>query len=100
VNADPQGSIPKPNKETWQEKANLLPTVQAALRRLLAVAVASAPQAPPLPPIPLAHVFCEGEYILNLQVEGLPECFMPISDPLLPYATNASADDEVLVVYA
>ena len=27
VNADPQGSIPKPNNRTGQEKANLMPTV-------------------------------------------------------------------------
>ncbi len=38
VNADPQASIPKPNKKTGQEKVNLLPTVQAAPRRHLAVA--------------------------------------------------------------
>ena len=31
VNADPQASIPKPNKKTWQEKASPLPTFQAAL---------------------------------------------------------------------
>jgi hypothetical protein len=100
VNADPQGSIPKPKKKTGQEKANLLPTVQAALQRFLAVAVASAPQAPPMPPIPVAPVICEGEYILNLQIEGLPENFMPISDPVLPSATDASADAEVPVAYA
>ena len=33
VNNDPLGSIPKPNKKTWLEKANLLPTFQAALGR-------------------------------------------------------------------
>ncbi len=27
VNADPQRSIPKPNKKTRQEKANLMPTI-------------------------------------------------------------------------
>ena len=27
VNADPLGSIPKPNKTTRQEEANLLPTI-------------------------------------------------------------------------
>ncbi len=84
VNADPQGSIPKPNKKTGQEKANLLPTVQAALGRFLAVAVASVPQAPPLPPVSVDPVIYEGQYITNLQVEGLPENFMPISDPVLP----------------
>jgi hypothetical protein len=31
LNADPQASIPKPNKITRQEKANLLLIVQAAL---------------------------------------------------------------------
>jgi hypothetical protein len=33
VNSDPLGSIPKPNKKTRLEKANLLPTVQAAFVR-------------------------------------------------------------------
>ncbi len=33
VNNDPLGSIPKPHKKTRLEKANLLPTVQAALGR-------------------------------------------------------------------
>ena len=33
VNADPLGSIPKPTKKAGVEKAKLLPTVQAALRR-------------------------------------------------------------------
>ena len=100
VNADLQGSIPEPNKKIVQEKANLLHTAQAALRPFLAVAVASAPQAPLLPPIPFAHVICEGEYISNLQVEGLPENCMPISDPVLSYAAYASADVEVPVAYA
>ena len=49
-----------PNKTAGQEKANLLPTVQATLRRFFAVALASAPQAPPLPPIPFAIMICEG----------------------------------------
>ena len=100
VNADPQGSIPKPNKKTGQEKASLLPTVQAALSRFLAVAAASNQQAPPLPPISFAPVTCEGENIPNLLVEGLPENFLPIFDPVFPYATDASADAEVTVAYA
>jgi hypothetical protein len=100
VNIDPLGSIPKPNKKTWLEKASLLPSVQAVLGRVLAVAAAYVLQAPPLPPIPFAHVICEGEHITNLQVEGLPEFFLPISDPLLPYATDALTDDEVTVAYA
>ncbi len=33
VKADPQGSIPKPNKKTWLKKANLMPTIQAAIGR-------------------------------------------------------------------
>jgi len=33
VNANPQGSIPKPNKKTGQEKASLLSIVPAALTR-------------------------------------------------------------------
>jgi len=65
VYADPQkqGSIPKPKKKTWQERANLLPTVQAVLRRILAVA---AYQAPPLLLIPFAPVICEEDNISNL----------------------------------
>ena len=34
VNNDPRGSIPKPDKKIGQEKANLVPTVQAALCRV------------------------------------------------------------------
>ena len=75
VNADPQASIPKPNKKTWQEKASLLPTVQAALRRHLAVA---AVQSTALLQILEAPLICEGESTLNMQIEGLPEKFMPI----------------------
>jgi hypothetical protein len=37
INNDPLGSIPRPNKKEGQEKVNLLPTVQAALQRILAV---------------------------------------------------------------
>ena len=103
VNSDPLGSIPKPNKKTGLEKANLLPSVQAAFGRFLAVAAASAPQAPPLTPIPSAPVICEGEYIPNLQIEGLPEFFclfptlyysmrqMPQRMLLLPFRTREVA---------
>ena len=70
VNADPLGSNPKPNKKTRQEKAILLPTVQVAMSRFLAVAGASTPQAPLLPPISFAPMTCEGETIPNLLVEG------------------------------
>jgi hypothetical protein len=80
-----------------QEKANLLPTVQAVLRRHLAVA---AVQAASLLQIPEAPLICERERILNMQIEGLPEFFMPISDPVFPYATDASADAEVPAAYA
>ncbi len=60
VNSDPLGSIPnKRNKKTWLEKANLLPSVQAAFARFLAVAIASNPQAVPLTPIPFAPMTCE-----------------------------------------
>ena len=45
-------------------------------------------------------MICEGENILNLQIEGLPEIFLPISDSVFPYATDASADAEVAVAYA
>jgi hypothetical protein len=100
VNSDPLGSIPKPNKKTGLEKANFLPTIQAAFGRFLAVAATSAPQAPPLTPIPFVHVICEGEYIPNLQVEGRPEFFLPISDPVLQYATDAPTDVVVTVAYA
>ena len=100
VNADPLGSIPKPNKKTGLEKANLFPTVQAAFGRFLAVAATSAPQAPPLTPIPFAPVTCEGENIPNLQVEGLPEIFLPVFDPVLTFATDAILDVEVAVPYA
>ena len=97
ANTDPQGSIPKPNKKTGQEKASLLPTVQAAFGRYLAVAAVSTPS---LLPIPVLLVTCEGENIPNLLVEGLPENFLPIFDPVFPYATDASADAEVTVAYA
>ena len=100
VNNDLVGSIPKPNKKDRQEKANLLPTVQAAIGRFLAVAAASTPQAPPLPPIHFAPVTGEGENIPNLQVEGLREHFLLVLDPVFPYATDASADAEVTVAYA
>jgi hypothetical protein len=99
LNADPLGSIPKTNKKTEQEKAILLPTVQAALSRFLAVAAASTPQAPPLPSISFAPVTCEEENIPNFIVEGGPENFLPIFDPVFPYATDASADAEVTVAY-
>jgi len=72
VNAVPQAFIPKPNKKIGQEKANLLPIVQAALGRYLAVAAVSPPS---LLSIPEVHVICEGENILNLQIEGLPDFF-------------------------
>jgi len=54
-------------KKEGQEKANLLPTVQATLRRFSAVATLSAPS---LLPIPEVHVINEGENISNLQIEG------------------------------
>ena len=97
VNADHEASIPKPDKKIGQEKANLMPTVQAALRRYLAVASV---QATPVLQVPEAPLICEGENILNMQIEGLLEMFMPISDPVFPYATDASADDEVPAAYA
>ncbi len=74
-----------------------MPTVQAALRRHLAVATIQA-----TPPIQVleAPLICEGETILNMQIEGLPENFMPIFDPVFPYATDTSADVEVPAAYA
>jgi len=76
-----------------------LPSFQAAFGRFLAVAVASAPQAPPLTPIPFAPVTCEGENIPNMQVEGLPEIFLPVFDPVLTFATDVISDAEVAVPY-
>ena len=64
-----------------------------------AVATTSAPQAPPLPPIPFAPVTCEGRNIPNLQVEGLPEIFLPVFDPVLTFATDVISDAEVAVPY-
>ena len=55
VNADPQGSIPIPNKKTWQEEANLLPIVQAALGRFLTVATLFAPSLLPIPEVPVIY---------------------------------------------
>jgi len=55
VNAYLQGSISKPNKKGL-EKANLLPNVQAAIGRFLAVATVSTP---PLLLIPEVPSFCE-----------------------------------------
>ena len=97
MNADPLGSIPKPNKKTRQEKANLLPIVQAAIGRFLAVAAVSAPS---LLPIPVAPVLYEEENIVNLQIQGQPKFFMPISDPVISYVTNTSADAEGTDAYA
>ncbi len=70
VITDAQGPISKPNKKTWQENANLLPTVHATLRHSFAVATVESPL-----PISLAFplVISEGENKLNLLIEGLPE---------------------------
>ena len=97
INSDPLGSIPRPTKKEGQEKASILPKVQAALGRYLAVATVSAPS---LLPIPEILVICEKENILNLLIEGQPELFLPISDPVFPYATDASAYAKVTVAYA
>ena len=63
----PKGPFRSQTKKTRLEKANLMPTVQAAIGRFLAVAVAFATQAPPLLPIPKAPLNCEGENIENNQ---------------------------------
>ena len=81
MNADPLGSIPKPNKKTRQEKANLLPIIQAAIGRFLAVAAVSVPS---LLLIPVAPVLYEEENIL-VNLKGQPEIFLPISDPVISY---------------
>jgi hypothetical protein len=97
VNNDPLGSISKPKKKTWQEKANLMPIIQAAFRRYLAVAAVSAPS---MLPNPVVLVIYEGENIINSQIEGQTELLLPISDPVFPYVTHALADAEVIVAYA
>jgi hypothetical protein len=74
-----------------------MPTVQAALRHYLAAAVV---QATPLLQILEAQLICEGENILNLQIDGLRGIVITISDPGFPYATDASADVEVSAAYA
>ena len=74
-----------------------MPTVQAAIRRHLAVATI---QTTSLLQIQEAPLIYEGESILNMQIEGLPENFMPIFDPVFPYATDASADAKVHAAYA
>jgi len=62
VNEDPQGSIPKPNKKTWLEKASLLPAVIAALGSFIgSSSIATPAEAPPLLPIPEALLNYEGE---------------------------------------
>ncbi len=71
--------------------------MQAALGRYLAVATVLAPSLLPIPVVPMIY---EGQNINNLQIEGQPDFFLPISDPVFPYATNALADDEVTVAYA
>ena len=101
VNADPQGFIPKPNKKGGQEKANLLPTVLAALRRFLAVAAASTEQAPSLLPILFDPVICEGDNISNLQFERSQEHFRPIFDPFPThsFSSNASLPQESFFLF-
>ena len=55
-NAYSIGSIPKPNKKTWQEEAILLmPTVQTAIGRYLAVAAVSAPSMLPIAVFPVIY---------------------------------------------
>ncbi len=69
VNAVPQGSIPKPNKKTRQEKVNLVPNAQAALRRFFGGCMSKI-EAPSVLPIAFAPMICEGEHIKNSQKWG------------------------------
>ena len=72
VNADPQGSILKPDKKTRLEKANMLPAIIAALGRFSGSnIIATLEEAPPLLPIPEAPLNCEGENIENNQCDML-----------------------------
>jgi hypothetical protein len=92
VNADPQASIPKPNKKTGQEKVNLLTTVQEALRRFASASAAQAPQqAPPLP-IPEAPVTFQTENTINNMSQAPVDFFSALFDSVSQYATDASAD--------
>ncbi len=45
-------------------------------------------------------LICEGESTLNMEMEGLPAIFFPISDPVFPYASDASPDAKVPAAYA
>ena len=97
ANADPQGSIPKPSKKTRHEKVNLMPIVQATIGRFFSDSNVLAPSLRPIPEVPSIS---EGEHLFNLQFEGPPENSLPISDPVFPYATDASADTKVNVAFA
>ncbi len=74
-----------------------MPSVKASLGLYLAVAAVSAPS---MLPILEVHVTCEGENILNLQIEGLREFFLPNSDAVFPCATDTSADAKGTDAYA
>ena len=93
MNADPQGSIPKPNRKTWLEKASLLPTVIAAIGRFSgSSSIATPEEAPPLLPIPEAPLNCEGENIENNQSYIPGDFYLPIFESVFPYAPDAVED--------
>jgi hypothetical protein len=97
VNADPLASITKPNKKTGQEKVNLLPTVQEALRRFASASVAQTPQQ--APPLPILEAPVTGETENSINFMSLLN-FSPLFGSVSPYAADASADAEVRVPYA
>ena len=98
VNADPLGSNSKPNKKTGLEKASLLPAVIAALERFSgSSSIATPAEAPPLLPIQEALLTCEGENIENNESDMPRVIYLPIFDPVFPYAPDAVEDAEMAI---
>jgi hypothetical protein len=99
-NVDPLGSNPKPNKKIGLEKANLLPTVIAALGRFSGSrSIATPAEAPPVVPIPEAPLNCEGENTVNYQSDMPADFDLPIFDPVFPYAPDAVEDAKMIGAY-
>jgi hypothetical protein len=100
VNADPQGSIPRSNKKTGQEKASRLLIVIAALGRFSGSnSIATPAEAPQMLPIPEAPLSCEGTNTENMQVSAPADFYLPIFDRVFPYAPDASGHAEVTGSY-
>jgi hypothetical protein len=96
VNANPQGSIPKPNKKTGLEKACLLLEVIAALGCFTdSSSIATPAEAPPLLPIPEAPLNCEGENTENNQSDIPGDYDLPIFESVFPFAPDAVEDVEM-----